>query len=95
VAIGKKANLLMLARPPDAQKPSPALSFQNTEQGFFAFQFDGGKSKRARNSSSASSSVFARTTAARRYGFAGVAAGAGAAAAAGGAAAPPSFGVAR
>jgi hypothetical protein len=30
----------MLARPPDAQKPSPALSFQNTEQGFFAFQFD-------------------------------------------------------
>jgi len=91
VAIGKKANLLMLARPPDAQKPSPALSFQNTEQGFFAFQFDGGKSKRARNSSS----VFARTTAERRYGFAGVAAGAGAAAAAGGAAAPPSFGVAR
>jgi len=33
----------MLARPPDAQKPSPALSFQNTEQGFFTFQFDCGK----------------------------------------------------
>ncbi len=34
----------MLARPPDIQKPSPALSFQNTEQGFFAFQFDCSKS---------------------------------------------------
>ncbi len=33
----------MLARPPDAQKPSPALSFQNTEQGFFTFQFNCGK----------------------------------------------------
>ncbi len=30
----------MLARPPDAQKPCPVLSFQNTKQGFFTFQFD-------------------------------------------------------
>jgi hypothetical protein len=30
----------MLAWRPDAQKPCPALSFQNAKQGLFAFQFN-------------------------------------------------------
>jgi hypothetical protein len=33
----------MLAWPPDVQKPRRVLSFQNTKQGLFAFQFNCGK----------------------------------------------------
>src|SRR5216683_7745718 len=36
----KGPTLLMLARRAEGQKSRPALSFQNAEQGFFAFQFN-------------------------------------------------------
>jgi len=76
----------MLARRPKRQKPCPALSFQNAEQGFTSVQQN--------------SDIYpAKLRYLNLYGFVGVAAGGGAAAAgaaaAGATAAPPSFGVAR